>query len=124
MTTETLETFRTDKKTFEHTLHTNGGGLWSRMSKPVKTFYIVVSNYEEDFGELRVFFDTDTWNVYEDGLIYTDPRFLSELHAALYEDGYSAQGVDYSEQGMQGLNYVSLDVGKNFIKSFYEKGKN
>ena len=115
------ETRCTGKKSFEHTLHTNGAGIWSNTSKAVKTLYIVVTNYEEDFGELRVHFDTDTWNIYEDGLIYTDPRFLSELHAALYEDGYSAQGVDYSEQGMQGINYVSLDVGKNFIKSFYEE---
>jgi hypothetical protein len=38
----------------------------------------------------------------------------------LDEHGLSAN-VTYSEQGMQGDNYVSLDVGANFITSWEAK---
>jgi hypothetical protein len=32
--------------------------------------------------------------------------------------GLDSSDVNYSEQGMQGDNYVSLDAGPNFIESF------
>jgi hypothetical protein len=71
---------------------------------------------EKDFGELCVYFDTEDWDVNTDGLIYTDKQFLQELNAFLLQQGLTEVG--YSEQGMQGDNYVSLDVGAEFIKSF------
>ena len=104
---------------FEYTLHTNGSGLWSGIAKEVKVLKINLAylNDEEDFGELRVYFDTESWNIEEDGLIYTDRKFITELRTKLNDEGYSSD-VDYSEQGMQGDNYVSLDVWKKFIDSW------
>jgi len=107
---------------FGATLNTDGMGYWSGTAKAVKCERIAIAycNEEMDFGELRVYFDTDTWNVDEDGLIYTDKQFLVELKEALEYSALDASDVSYSEQGMQGDNYVSLDVGKNFIDSMME----
>ena len=104
---------------FQATLNTDGTGLWSDVAKAVTITAISVPyvNDEKDFGELCVHFDTATWNVDEDGLIYTDPQFLKELEQALQAQGYDTSDVSYSEQGMQGDDYVSLDIGANFIAS-------
>lgn len=99
---------------------TAGDGYWSDVAKTVKIVGITVPyvNDEGDFGELRVHFDLTTWNVNSDGLIYTDSQFLKELRSLLTNMGLAGDDVDYSEQGMQGNTYVSLDVGKDFIDSF------
>lgn len=107
---------------FGAVLNTDGSGYWSREAKAVKCERIAISycNEDMDFGELRVYFDTDTWNVNSDGLIYTDKQFIEELKEALEYSALNASDVSYSEQGMQGNNYVSLDVGKEFIDSMLE----
>lgn len=108
--------------TFKRTLHTNGRGLWSNTAAAVAVVGIDLSyeNDEGDFGELRIYFDRKSWNVAAVGLIYTDPLFLKELRAALRDAGLSIN-VEYSEQGMQGGNYVSLDVEEEFINDWHKK---
>ena len=103
------------------TLNTNGKGLWSQVAKAVTITSInlpYVSD-DEDFGELKVYFDTATWDTDTDGLIYTDSKFEAELKAFLTSIGLVGEDVSYSEQGMQGDDYVSLDVGSDFIKSYF-----
>lgn len=108
---------------FQATLNTDGTGYWSDATKAVNVTGFVVDVYpaddedDEAFGELRVYFDTATWDVYKDGLIYTDLRFLKELEQALQAQGYDTSDMSYSEQGMQGSDYVSLDIGAKFIAS-------
>lgn len=111
---------------------TNGGGLWSTHVACVHITALVIGyvashddngdDLAEDaaptFGELQVSFDTKTWNPNEHGLIYTDRQFEIELREELMELGFSKLAVDdvgYSEQGMQGNDYVSLDVGAVFL---------
>ena len=101
---------------------TSGDGYWSETAKDVeitgmKLGYI---NDELDFGELRVYFNTATWNVNEDGLIYTDSQFYADLQKFVKEQGLVVD-LSYSEQGMQGDDYVSLDVGKEFLDSWARK---
>lgn len=107
---------------FTTTLCTDGNGFWSTAKKEVKVTHIELGylNDEQDFGELRVYFDTKTWDVRTDGLIYTDDTFLSQLRDELDTAGFDSSDVSYSEQGMQDYDYVSLDVGKNFLDSFKE----
>lgn len=107
---------------FERTLQTSGDGYWSNVIAPVNTTKLTVDyvNDEEDFGELRVHFD-NSWVVKTDGLIYTDKQFIKELRRELTAVGLPGSDVDYSEQGMQGNDYVSLDVGKKFIKAWLKK---
>lgn len=106
--------------------NTAGDGLWSSVDKPVRVTGIELGpgmQFEgEDriFGELCVYFDTSTWNPDTDGLIYTDSQFISELRNFLTAQGLPAD-VDYSEQGMQGDDYVSLDAGTEFYKAWMAK---
>lgn len=104
------------------TLNTNGNGYWSNKAKAVEIMGLQLSytNDELDFGELRVFFNTNTWDTNKDGLIYTDKQFMRELVELLTAKGFDASDVDYSEQGMQGDTYVSCDVGECFINTFMQ----
>jgi len=101
-------------------LETAGDGYWSDVAKTVNVTKISVPyvNEDEDFGELCVYFDKQ-WDTRKDGLIYTDSQFLTQLKERLTDCGFDATDVDYSEQGMQGNDYVSLDVGEKFLKSWF-----
>jgi len=120
--------YNTQQK-FEFKLNTDGTGYWSGAAKEVQILSIELDVHNEDaddsedklFGELRVHFDTKTWNVAGDGLIYTDKQFMDELRGALEVTGLNDEDISYSEQGMQGNDYVSLDVGEKFIDSWILK---
>ena len=103
---------------------TDGSGYWSQDSKSVIVTKIAISYIDEGsievstFGELRAYFDAKTWTTYEDGLIYTDSRWIREFRIFLKQSGFSNKAVNdvnYSEQGMQGNSYVSMDIGKHFL---------
>lgn len=110
-------------------LNTDGRGLWSTKSKQVVVTgldCIITKMEDEDqlFGELMVRFDTASWDTDKDGLIYTDDLFLKELHTFLKSQGFTTEAsedVSYSEQGMQGDEYVSLDVGTEFCEEWLAK---
>jgi hypothetical protein len=104
------------------TLNTAGDGYWSNKIKSVEITGLQLSylNDELDFGELRVRFNTETWDTAKDGLIYTDRQFMEELKDLLTAKGFDASDVSYSEQGMQGDTYVSCDVGECFINTFMQ----
>lgn len=115
-------------------LNTAGNGLWSNVAKPVRVVKLELSVWDDeleddelpDYGELKVYFDTADWDTYEDGLIYTDSQFESELAINLVALGFGATAVGsvgYSEQGMQGDNYVSLDAGEEFVRAWAESGR-
>ena len=102
---------------------TAGDGYWSTASKVVEITDMRISycDEEKEFGELCVHFNTATWDVNTDGLIYTDGDFLFELRMFLEQHGLVGSDVSYSEQGMQGDDYVSLDIGAEFIASWEAK---
>ena len=103
------------------TFNTNGKGYWSRTAKAVRITDMRLGyvSDEKDFGELCVYFNTQDWDVTKHGLIYTDNQFKEELNAFLVAQGLCA--VEYSEQGMQGDNYVSLDVDEDFLQAWEAK---
>jgi hypothetical protein len=103
------------------TFNTDGSGYWSRTAKAVRITDMRLGYVDEDkeFGELCVYFNTEDWNVNKDGLIYTDRQFKEELNAFLAEQGLCE--AEYSEQGMQGDNYVSLDVCEDFLRAWEAK---
>ena len=104
------------------TLNTNGRGYWSRTATAVEIVDMQLGYVAEDrdYGELRVYFNTDTWDVNTMGLIYTDKQFRQELNAFLTAQGLAT--AEYSEQGMhmQGDKYVSCDVGELFINTYMQ----
>lgn len=100
---------------------TNGRGYWSSTAKTVPINRVRLAYLDEDgtFGELRAYFDPKEWDVETDGLIYTDMMwkhsFLTCMENVLGFSPDATLDVSYSEQGMQGHNYVSMDVGEQFI---------
>ena len=101
--------------------HTNGKGYWTSFEKTVTVTRVELAyvNDEGDFGELRAYFDTEAWDVNKVGLIYTDPRWIDEFRGLVRSLGFTRNACDdisYSEQGMQGDNYVSMDVGADFMR--------
>ncbi len=108
--------------------NTDGSGYWSREAKAVEITDMKLGYLDEEFsedgapefGELRVYFNTDTWDVNKDGLIYTDGLFKQELQRFIKAQGLVVD-ISYSEQGMQGDDYVSLDVGAEFLASWSKK---
>jgi hypothetical protein len=104
-------------------LNTAGNGLWSGEDRAVTVTDIKLGYVadELDFGELCVYFNKKTWDVRKHGLIYTDRQFLRELREFLDQHGLPGTDVDYSEQGMQGDNYVSLDIGEEFLAAWARK---
>ena len=101
--------------------HTNGKGYWTSFEKTVTVIRVELAyvNDEGDFGELRAYFDTEAWDVNKVGLIYTDPRWIDEFRGLVRSLGFTRNACDdisYSEQGMQGDNYVSMDVGVDFMR--------
>jgi hypothetical protein len=113
--------------------HTNGKGHWTEEQRMViineiDIGYSSLIYYPEEpfFGELRAYFEPHgftpgSWNINGHGLIYTDKLWLREFRKGLRELGLSikaVQDVSYSEQGMQGSDYVSMDVGETFYKSW------
>ncbi len=110
--------------------HTDGKrGLWSDVAKAITITDIQLGKgtiwegetIDQAFGELRVYFDTETWDTRKDGLIYTDRLFIKELQEFLNAHGLAGKDVCYSEQGMQGDDYVSLDAGTKFYKAWMQK---
>jgi hypothetical protein len=72
-----------------------------------------------DFGELRAYFDSAEWDTDNDGLIYTDKVWMSGFRECMKTLGFSdaaVEDISYSEAGMQGDNYVSMDVGGDFVR--------
>lgn len=100
---------------------TDGRGYWSKTVKtvPINRVRLAYVNEEGDFGELRAYFDRKDWDTDIDGLIYTDMMwkhsFLTCIENVM---GFSPDAIldlSYSEMGMQGENYVSMDVGPQFL---------
>ena len=103
--------------------NTAGDGYWSNVAKAVRIVDMRLGYVADDkeFGELRVYFNTEDWDVDNDGLIYTDSGWLVDLRNFLALQGLDNLDVEYSEQGMQGDDYVSLDVGADFIAAWEKK---
>ena len=101
---------------------TDGKGYWSTVArKSVRINRVALASISDDgtYGELRAYFDESEWNVESDGLIYSDMAWKhSFLTCMENEFGFSPDAildVSYTEQGMQGENFVSLDVGDQFL---------
>lgn len=112
-------------RVFHSKQQTSGKGLWSSRAAEVRSTHADIPDcYSsvDSFAELRVYFHSQDWNVDQDGLIYTDPMWIEDLRRDLIQLGYSpaaVNAVDYSEQGMQGDNYVSLDCEQPFVREWF-----
>lgn len=106
-------------------ISTSGNGFWSKAIRSVRVNRLEIAYVDEEgeHAELRAYFTKNSWNTLEHGLIYTDQRFMREIRAQLTHIGLPGGGVDYTEQGMQGDDYVSFDCGKRFINAWEKLGE-
>jgi hypothetical protein len=90
-------------------VRTSGDGFWSKKVKDVRVHRI---EYDEEFDGVNVYFDTLTWDVRKDGLIYTDDGFEMGVIVFLYQfwPDVNWSMLQYTEQGMQGEDYVSMEL--------------
>ena len=101
---------------------TKGDGYWSSDKRTVATSKIeleVGEAYVDLWGYrvclpvyFRAFFPKRSWDTEKHGLIYTDSLWLKnfrvEFKIRFPALAWMANKIDYSEQGMQGDNFVSL----------------
>jgi hypothetical protein len=102
--------------------HTNGVSYWNNTLKRVRLTKIVINieltptdDEEYMFFDMNVFFTKNSWDISKDGLIYTDKGFIQEFRNILISLGFDPEAsadVRYSEQGMQGENWVNFDAYK------------
>lgn len=104
------------------TLPITEGGYWHARhpdtpKRLTGQLYFRLNTYTESSGKVdrwlscRFYFDPRVWDVDKFGLIYTNPDFTDNLHKQLKHYGFQhPEGIDYSEQGMQGDCYIDFDV--------------
>ncbi len=74
-------------------------------------------------GNINAYFDPRDWNTKELGLIYTDREFEKGVRQILKTAGFRYyRDLSYSEQGMQGGDFVNFDVGKKLATELDTKG--
>ena len=107
--------FEANKELRGAILHTNGKGLWSPCKKATKVKSIDIEDVSDSYGNhhyyVNVYLYKSTWNTNTDGLVYTDPQWIKELREVMRDAGFKHwKKIDYTEQGMQGDDYVSLEI--------------
>lgn len=106
------------------TFYTDGSGFWSSQEWRKVSIESIFIDDEGGYDDLKVVFNTTSWDVKKLGFIYTDKLFLYQLRDFLVNKGLNrkfADQIDYSEQGMQGEDYVSFDYpydDKEFLRAF------
>lgn len=107
--------------------NTNGRGLWSADARAVRVNKVVVSvhnvevNLHDFYPTLYVnvdaYFPKKSWDTHTHGLIYTDSQWIKEFNQAMKAINPLLFGseVAYTEQGMQGEDYVSMAM---YLTSF------
>lgn len=60
---------------------------------------------EKNYGSVDIYLTNYNAGIY--GLIYTDEKFEKDIDELMKNSGF---GLNYSEQGMQGHNFVNMDL--------------
>ena len=104
---------------------TNGKGAWTEKVFATLIYRIVLFQSGEIWAFYKPCLDTEAAKEWENsgGLIYTDPQWI-----ALFNRFGTNLRIFYTEQGMQGKNYVSMesnnfDMCKEVFQSFANKEK-
>jgi hypothetical protein len=70
--------------------------------------------YDNDkYGQLYAYFNIKDWDIYKNGLIYNNPAWIKDFRKSLslyLKTNITKDDINYSEQGMQGINYVHMDI--------------
>ena len=104
---------------------TKGDGYWShtipttvsisKIELEVGKAYVDLYNYRPFLPiYMKAYFPKKSWNTEKQGLIYTDSlwikNFREQFKVRFPAMAWMAGKIDYTEQGMQGSNYVSMNA--------------
>ena len=95
-------------------IQTGGDGLWSTRSTIVEVTGLTIKWEGSNMVEISASFDPNTWDVERDGLIYTDKMFLEGIRRKISDLCGNNTTMDYTEQGMQGDDYISLESNDRY----------
>lgn len=103
-----------------------GDGYWTRRTGVTVVDHLGLAYVDDSrpgklYGELRARFTPESWDAERNSLVYTDRTWIAAFHELLQTLGFSreaARAVNYSEAGMQGEDYVSLDAGHAFMSEW------
>tara|TARA_R110002051_G_C8364928_1_gene442514 strand:+ start:171 stop:527 length:357 start_codon:yes stop_codon:yes gene_type:complete len=107
---------------------TTGTGYWTAAKDEKVTGYMTFTLLESDGetfgGNAQFHFNKEDWDVHELGLIYTDEGFLDDVYTTLEQSGFKniLDHINYSEQGMQGDDYVDFDASIELVKEAQQLG--
>ena len=102
--------------------NTDGKGYWSEETRAVRVNKVVVSIHRAEvnlymyhpvlFVNVDAYFPKSSWDTNEHGLIYTDSLWLKEFNRKMNAINplLFGSGIDYTEQGMQERDYVSMSM--------------
>lgn len=96
---------------------TDGTGFYSSLEKFVTCIGLDLKFVSETEIYLEVYFDSETWNVEEDGLIYSDKNWLVECRNNLISLGFDSgivKDVQYAPFRYQTEESVLLQVTPAF----------
>jgi hypothetical protein len=103
-----------------------GDGFWTEWNGVIHGVlrFKVFEPDESTSGFAEGRFYIDHWDE-SHGLIYTDSLFISDIQNGLKQLGFKHwEGINYSEAGMQGNDYVSMDASYELAKEAEEKNYN
>lgn len=96
---------------------TSGNGHWSSHKKQTRVNKIELGFYKYCYKDsnsiyVNAIIPKSSWSVKRYGLIYTDPQWLRDFNSQvkILLPHVFTDYVDYTEQGMQGNDYVSMSM--------------
>ena len=110
-----------EQKKIQLECQTDGSGWWTDHRASVHGHLSI--KRKSSYAKARFYWKTGDWYIPKFGLIYTDSGFLSSLRKQLTKHGFNLTShIDYSEQGMQGDDYVDLDTSLAFADEAEQLG--
>ena len=107
--------------------NTDGKGYWSDETRAVRVNKVVVSIHRAEvnlyqyypvlYVNVDAYFTKRSWDIQKHGLIYTDRLWLKDFNRQMNAINplLFGSGINYTEQGMQEPEYVSLQM---YLTSF------
>ena len=88
-------------------IQTDGKGLWSKARRALSIDKVEIIH---GGAFIKAYWAKGHWDTSRHGLIYTDERALAGLRAGLAEFVDNIETLRYTEQGMQGDDFISLQI--------------
>jgi hypothetical protein len=108
-------------------IRTDGKGLYTPVVKNLDMIGWSFSIWEDDGRNsgLFLYFNIDNWDIYKEGIIYTDKTAL-QMARQFFMDRFKlkkehVESIIWSESGMQGEDFLHFDISVNFTTEILKR---